>query len=108
MSEQRLYDFAFTRTIARENGKIKTKTESSRFVFYNAGQFSKRMDGINFNRGMPARKSKRDEFYRTHFRVMIDGIWHSPKGIRYQFFTRPEVAELLLDFLIKQEATMLK
>jgi len=72
VSEQRLYDMAFTRTIAREQGILKDSFKSKRFELYSAGQFKMRIDGINFNRGIPARRNQRSEFYKTHFRVRIN------------------------------------
>ncbi len=99
MSEQRIPDMAFTRTIARENGKIKSGLcKSTRFEVYGAWQFSQRLDGKNFSGDMPARKSARKEFYKTMFRLRIDGRWYMPGGRKYVFLTLEEIAKMLLHY----------
>lgn len=98
MSDQRIYDMAFTRNIARENGTIKTTpAKATRFEVYGAYQFKLRLDGKNFSTDMPARKSQREEYLMTMFRVRIDGKWHNPRGRKYEFFTEDEVAKMLVE-----------
>lgn len=95
MSEIRIYDISITRKIARVQGKLKGKIESTLFRAYNAGQFKTRLDGANFSRQVPARKSERNDFYLTMFRVSIDKKWYEPSGRRYQFFTEDEFYEIV-------------
>lgn len=95
MSDDRIPDLSFTRAIAREGGKIKDKIESTRFRAYNAGQFKMRLDGANFSRKIPVRKSDREEFYLTMFRVKICDSWYEPSGRRYEFFTMDEFFEIM-------------
>jgi len=87
VSEDRIYDLSVTLTVAREQGKLKSKFSTTRFQIYNAGQFKQRLDGKNFNRKIPSLKSERESWYLTMFRVRIDGRWHNPSGCRYEFFT---------------------
>ncbi len=96
MSEDRIYDLAFTRTIARDEGNLKSKKESRRFEIYNAGQFKLRLDGKNFSHSVPARRSDREDFYRIMFRLRIDGKWYNPRGRKYTFFSLGDISELFL------------
>lgn len=99
MSEQRIPDMAFTRTIAREKSKIQNGSgKSTRFEVYAAWQFSQRLDGKNFSGDMPARKSARKEFYKTMFRLRINGRWYRPGGRKYVFLTLAEIAKMLLQY----------
>ncbi len=97
MSDDRIYDLAFTRTIARDEGKLKSKKESKRFEIYNAGQFKLCLDGRNFNRSIPVRRHEREEFYRTMFRLRIDGRWYRRGGRNYTFLSFGEILEMLGD-----------
>lgn len=95
MSEERIYDLSITLKVARVRGKLQSKVESKLFRAYNAGQFKTRLDGANFSRQVPARKSERDDFYLNMFRVSIDKKWYEPSGRRYQFFTEDEFYEII-------------
>jgi len=95
VSDDRIYDLSITRTVAKEQGKIKDVFKSVRFRAYSAGQFKKRLDGANFSIKIPLRKSDRKEFYLTMFRVKIGDKWYEPSGRRYEFFTVDEFYEII-------------
>ncbi len=100
MSEQRLPDMAFSRTIARENGKILSKTEpGKRFELFGAYQFSGKCqsDGKNFYPRPGWRVAERREYFKTMYRLRIDGRWYMPNGRKYVFFGLDEVSKMLVN-----------
>lgn len=115
MSEDRIPDVAFSRTIARENGKILLPAlPSTRFELYKASQFDMEKARIelygvrqffkeyniverNFHPRPPAYTAHRREWLNCMYRLRINGVWYSPGGEQYEFFTKAEIAGLLLE-----------
>lgn len=101
MSEDRIPDQAYTRSNARENGKIKNELRSSvRFEIYGAYQFSGCLDGVNFTKAVPPRREARKVFYKTMYRLRINRRWYKPGGCSYYFMDMEMFSSLLVDLTV--------
>lgn len=98
MSDERIPDMAFSRTIARENGKIKHGSRSStRFEAFGAYQFRQKFktQGRNFFPKLPARRADREKYATEMYRLRINGKWHMQDNKNYVFLTLNEIAMII-------------
>ena len=103
MSEQRVYDFAFTKNIAREKGKIlHDSCLSHRYECFGAYQFKLKHNRIdnNFTPTVPILSKAKAKWYRRMYRVRIDGKWYNPSGGQYEFFTEAQIGRMLLKRIV--------
>lgn len=95
MSDPRIPDVSFSRTLARENGSILHGSHTStRFEAFGAYQFKKkfRTKGRDFSPRLPNRLADRRDYSLKMYRLRINGKWYMPGKKKYVFLSLNEIA----------------
>jgi len=99
MSELRIPDQTIIVKMPREKGKIIHGALPKRKIeMFGAYQFCSEYDIVerNFQPSPPVFLPNKIKWRDRMFRLRINGKWYSPSGKKYEFFTKAEIAELLL------------
>lgn len=95
MSDDRIADLSFSRTIARRNGKIlHGSRKATRFEAFGAYQFRNkfRTQGRKFSPRLPNRIEDRKKYSLELYRLKINVTWYRPGEKNYVFLSLPEIA----------------
>lgn len=104
MSELRIPDKALSVKNARIMGKIQHgKLPTKRIEMYGAYQFSSEHDRLerNFKPRPPVYPPNRRNWLNTMYRLRINGKWYSPNGVKYEFFSKDQISDMLFEGLIQ-------